>query len=379
MRQKEKNKVKQSLKTSPRVIVSGGGTGGHIYPAIAIADEIKSRYPKADILFVGAKGKMEMEKVPKAGYPIKELWISGINRSEKLKNLSFPFKLISSLYHARKIIKEFKPDFAIGTGGFASGPTLLMASWMGIPYYLQEQNSFPGITNKYLSKKARKICVAYDQMEPYFGEEKTVLTGNPIRTEMFKDIPTKKSAIAQFNLDPSKTTILSMGGSLGSRNMNNAWLRSVKELLDQDIQLIWQTGKLDIEKIKADPIAKHPNLYLTDFIYNMQDAYAAADIIVSRAGAIAISELCLVEKAVILMPLPWAAEDHQTKNAENLQKHGAAIIIKDTEADERLVKEALSLCKDQARIQQMQKNISQLKKPNATKDIVDLLLNDINE
>ena len=359
-----------------KFIVSGGGTGGHIYPAIAIADEIKRREPDAEILFVGANGRMEMEKVPKAGYPIEGLSISGLPRKISLDLIKFPFKVAFSILKARKIVKNFKPDMVIGTGGYASAPTLHAASGLGIPTLLQEQNSFPGKTNKSLARKASAICVAYSGLDKIFNSDKVIETGNPIRAEIFQQLPSKKEALEFFGLPEGKKTILSIGGSLGSRNLNKAWEEQIEEIKTaSDVQLIWQTGSSDYmgliqkEKLKSDSIK------ILEFIYEMRMAYAAADVIVSRAGAIAISELCLVGKPVILLPLPWAAEDHQTKNAEALVKENAAIMIKDPEANQKLVPTVLELLHNDSKMSNLAQNISQLAKPNATKDIVDIILN----
>ena len=370
--------MKPKSKTLHKFILSGGGTGGHIYPAIAIADEIKNRLPDADILFVGAKDKMEMEKVPKAGYPIKGLWISGIQRSNMLGNLSFPFKLASSLYNARKIIKSFKPTATIGTGGFASGPIMWAAAQSGIPVLVQEQNSYPGITNKLLKNKAFAFCTAYDGMGSYFPADKIHLTGNPIRNNLFNDLPEQSEAKKAFNLNPNKPVILSVGGSLGSRTLNNAWKNGINKVVSEDVQLIWQTGKLDFEGIKKNQELQKENIHITDFIYDMRKAYAAADIIISRAGAMAISELCLIGKPTILVPFPFAAEDHQTKNAENLVAHMAAKMISDKEAPQDLVNESILLIKDEARQKILSENILKMAKPNATKDIVDILFTQLN-
>ncbi len=363
--------------TSPKIILSGGGTGGHIYPAIAIADEIKNRLPNAQILFVGARDKMEMEKVPKAGYEIKGLWISGLQRKNMLANVSFPLKLASSLLESNKILKSFQPDIAVGTGGFASGPLLWAASQKKIPIVIQEQNSFPGITNKMLRNRAKAICVAYSGMDQYFPSDKIHLTGNPIRSELFTDLPDPLTAKQHFELNPHKPVILSVGGSLGSRTLNNAWTYGMDQLIENDVQLIWQTGKLEYEKIKSNPRSNHPNVYVTDFIYNMKSAYAAADIIISRAGAMAISELCLIGKPTILVPYPYAAEDHQTKNAESLVKDKAAIMIPDNQAVDNLVFQSIELIKDKNKQNSLANYIKKLGKPNATKDIVNIVLDNL--
>jgi len=371
--------VKKSSKISPKIILSGGGTGGHIYPAIAIANEIKSRFPQADILFIGAQDKMEMEKVPKAGYEIKGLWISGIDRANLLANLTFPFKLISSLWEAKNITNKFKPDIAIGTGGFASGPMMYVAAKKGVPVLIQEQNSFPGITNKLLKKEAFAICTAYDNMAKYFPEDKIHYTGNPIRADLFMNLPEQKAAKIELGLDPNKPLILSVGGSLGSRTLNNTWTHGIQELIDNDIQLLWQTGKLEWNKINSNSNLKHELIQITEFIYEINQAYAAADIIVSRAGAMAISELTLIGKPTILVPFPFAAEDHQTKNAESLSQHQAAILISDKEAEQKLTATAINLIKNKTEQKILSNNIKNLAKPNATKDIVDLIEEKLNE
>ncbi len=371
--------MKKSSKISPKIILSGGGTGGHIYPAIAIANEIKSRFPQADILFVGAKDKMEMEKVPKAGYPIKGLWISGIQRKNMLANASFPFKLIDSVWKSRKIVNEFKPDIAIGTGGFASGPMMYAAAQKGVPILIQEQNSFPGITNKLLKNKAFAICTAYDNMGNYFPKDKIHHTGNPIRSELFTNLPEQKAAKEKLGLNPNKPLILSVGGSLGSRTLNNTWTKAVQQIIDTDIQLLWQTGKLEWNKINSNQELKHELIQATEFIYEMNQAYAAADVIVSRAGAMAISELTLIGKPTILVPFPYAAEDHQTKNAESLVNAEAALMIKDKDAEEKLPQAAINLVQDVEAQKNLMVNLKRLAKPNATKDIVDLIQAKLNE
>lgn len=374
MKNEKDIQIKMTSKTSPKVLISGGGTGGHIYPAIAIADEIKRRLPNAQILFVGADSKMEMEKVPKAGYDIKGLPIAGFDRSNMKANLKFPFKVIKSLSLAKKIYNDFQPDLAVGTGGYASGPMLWIAGKNNVPYVLQEQNSFPGVTNKILKNKASAICTAYENIAQ-FPVEKVKYTGNPIRSEIFTNLPSKAEAIQQFNLHPDLPTLLSVGGSQGSRAVNNAWLEKLDELVASKVQLIWQTGKLDYQKIKSIVGDQYPTIHVTEFIYNMQDAYAAADCIVSRAGAMAISELSIIGKPTILLPLPSAAEDHQTKNAMALVQQEAAILIKDSEAKEKLVPTVIALANDGALKNKLSNNIKTLGKPNATKEIVDILLN----
>ena len=297
-----------------KFILSGGGTGGHIYPAIAIANEIKQRYPDSEILFVGAKDRMEMEKVPQAGYNIKGLWISGIQRKLTLKNLSFPFKLISSLWNARKIVKQFKPDVAIGTGGFASGPLLQVAASKGIPCLIQEQNSYPGITNKLLSKKVDKICVAYDNLERFFPEDKIIKTGNPVRQDLLDISSKKEEAIKHFNLVEGKKTLLVLGGSLGAKAINQLIERELDYLQTLNLQIIWQCGKLYYQTYKLYGNTKHVQVH--QFINKMDYAYAAADFIISRAGAGSVSELCIVGKPTVFVPSPYVAEDALTSVRE---------------------------------------------------------------
>ncbi len=316
-----------------KAIISGGGTGGHIFPALAIANAIKARYPDADILFIGADGRMEMEKVPAAGYPIEGLPIEGLQRKLTLHNFVVLFKLLKSQRMAKKIIRNFNPDIVVGVGGYASAPTLKAASGMGYRTLLQEQNSYPGLTNKMLSAKADVICVAYDGLEKFFTKEKIVFTGNPVRKVIEDMALTKAEGCAAFQLDPDKRTILSVGGSLGARTINETIKANLQYFKDNDIQLIWQTGKWFYkEAVEAVKNASADNIKVCEFISQMDSAYAAADIIVSRAGAIAISELCLVGKPVILIPSPNVAEDHQTKNALALANNGAAIMVRDAEA-----------------------------------------------
>lgn len=361
---------------SPRFIISGGGTGGHIFPAIAIADEIKHRIPNAEFLFIGSENKMEMEKVPQAGYAIEGLWISGISRSSMLSNFKFPFKVISSLVKSRKIIKSFQPNAAIGTGGYASGPALYVAAQANIPTFIQEQNSFPGITNRKLGNKAKGIFVAYEGMENYFPKDNLYVTGNPVRKSLFGTI-TQEQAKKELGLDPSKLAILSIGGSLGSRTINNFWKENSKIIADTNIQIIWQTGKLDYSDIKANNNLKHNNIFIFEFIKDMSVAYAAADIIISRAGAIAISELTLAGKPTILIPFPFAAEDHQTKNARQLVNANAAKMVKDSEVSQKLLSEIQNLCNDKKERELLSENIVKLAKPNATEEIVTHILNEL--
>ena len=359
----------------PRIIISGGGTGGHIYPAIAIAHAIKEKHPEAEILFVGAKGKMEMEKVPAAGFEIIGLTIAGLQRRLTLKNLSFPFKLIKSLNHAKKIIKDFNPDVAVGVGGYASGPLLKMAEKAGVPSVLQEQNSYPGITNKLLAKKAVKICVAYDNMERFFDKNKIILTGNPVRKDIVNITTSQEDAKKHFNLKPELKTILVIGGSLGARTINQSIEKSIPLFEENNIQVLWQTGKLYEENAKkavADSGTKHA--HPTAFIYDMDKAYAAADIVISRAGALSISELCLVSKPCILVPSPNVSEDHQTKNAMSLVNKKAAWLVKDTEALSILGGKAVELINNEDIKKELVENIKPLGKPNAANEIADEIL-----
>ena len=351
-----------------RVILSGGGTGGHIFPAIAIANEIKKLVPHADILFVGALGKMEMEKVPAAGYKIIGVSIAGLQRKLfTLANLKLPFLIIQSLLKTRKIISDFKPDVVIGTGGYASGPLLKAATSKGVPALLQEQNSYAGITNKILSKKANKICVAYEGMEKFFPKEKIILTGNPVRQDILNITATRDEAYEFFKLDKTKKIILVVGGSLGAKGINEAMSEGLKALADNHIQLIWQTGKLYFETAKQH-CAKYEskNIKAVDFITRMDLAYTLADVVISRAGAGAISELCIVKKPSILVPLPTAAEDHQTKNAMSLVNKNAAILIKDSETKSELIKEALALINNDALLHEISINCGMLARPNST-------------
>lgn len=352
-----------------KIILSGGGTGGHIYPAIAIADELKSRFPNAEFLFVGASDRMEMEKVPQAGYAIEGLWISGIQRKLTLKNLAFPFKLISSLLKSRKIINTFKPDVVIGTGGFASGPLLKTAISKGVPSLIQEQNSYPGITNKFLSKKADKICVAYEGLERFFPREKIVLTGNPIRKDLL-DIEHKHiEGKDAFRLIHSKHTLLILGGSLGARRVNQLIESKLDYFESQNIQLIWQCGKLYYDQYKQYDALE--NVQVHAFLNTMGMAYAAADVIISRAGASSVSELCVVGKPVIFIPSPNVAEDHQTKNAQAIADKHAAILIAERDLDTVFEDQFSELIASSEKRQELSQNIKQLALVNATKDIAD--------
>ena len=350
-----------------KYIISGGGTGGHIFPALAIANEIKKQFPEAEVLFVGSKNRMEMEKVPAAGYPIEGLWISGINRTKPLKNIMFPFKLISSLWKARSIIRKFKPDAVIGTGGFASGPILFMAQKKGIPTFIQEQNSYPGITNKLLSKKVNKIYTAYDNLTQFFAEEKIIKTGNPIRRELYDTQIDKATAAKHFGLEANKKTLLVVGGSLGARPINEAIEKILPELKKIGLQLLWQTGKNGFESYKKYD-GKH--IRSVAFIPEMKFAYALADVIISRAGAGTISELALVEKPAILIPSPYVAEDHQTKNAQALAEKNAAVLIPEKQVNEKLFAQIEKLFKEDDLYEKMSKEIKKLALPDATQNIV---------
>lgn len=356
-----------------RVIISGGGTGGHIFPAISIADEIKRRNPKSKILFVGAQGKMEMEKVPLAGYKIKGLPIAGFKRKLSFSNFLLPFKILKSLLKARKIIKNFKPQLVIGVGGYASGPTLKMANLMRVPTIIQEQNSFPGKTNRMLAKGASAICVAYKSSSNYFPKEKLVLTGNPVRANIINQSFTKSEAYEHFKLDPNKKTILVIGGSLGAKSLNLSIKRNLNKLNIPNIQVLWQCGKLYHSPMSRElNHHKNENIFLHQFISKMDYAYSVADIIVSRAGAISVSELCIIGKPVILVPSPNVTDDHQTKNALELVENEAAILVKDTEAREKLVGTCIDLINDDKLINKLSSQISGLAIVDSAKRIVDV-------
>ncbi len=362
--------------STKKFIISGGGTGGHIYPAIAIANELKNKFPEAEFLFVGAKDKMEMQKVPQAGYKIKGLWIAGLQRKLTLKNAMFPLKLISSLWNSYLILKKFKPNVVIGTGGFASGAVLQVANLLKIPTVVQEQNSYPGITNKLLGKKASVICVAYENLERFFPKDKIKLTGNPVRQDLL-DIDAKRSeAIAYFNLDDNKKTLLILGGSLGSRRMNQLIEKELDFLLQSGVQIFWQCGNFYMAEYKH--FAEKEGVQVVSFIDRMDLIYAAADFIISRSGASSVSELCLVGKPTIFIPSPNVAEDHQTKNAKAICDKNGAILIKETDLDsefETVFKDLISNEEQQIQISQ---NIKKLAKPNATKDIVDEIVKLLN-
>jgi UDP-N-acetylglucosamine--N-acetylmuramyl-(pentapeptide) pyrophosphoryl-undecaprenol N-acetylglucosamine transferase len=347
--------------------LNGGGTGGHIYPALSIANELKSQFPYCKILFVGAKDKMEMQKVPQSGYEIKGLWIAGIQRKLTLQNLMFPFKLMSSLYQSRKIIKQFKPDVVIGTGGFASGPLLQMANMLKIPTVIQEQNSFPGITNKLLAKKADKICVAYQGLERFFEANKLVLTGNPVRQDLIDIKKDKVNAFKRLQLNSNLKTVLILGGSLGARRINQLIEKELEFFKELGIQLLWQCGKLyenDYVKYNSE------NVKVVTFIERMDDAYQVADVIISRSGASSVSELCLIAKPVIFIPSPNVAEDHQTKNAQAIVNEKGAILIKEKDLETQFEHEFLKIFKDENLQKKLSFSIKKLAKPNATKTIV---------
>ncbi|MDP2060765.1 MAG: undecaprenyldiphospho-muramoylpentapeptide beta-N-acetylglucosaminyltransferase [Flavobacteriaceae bacterium] len=351
-----------------KFILSGGGTGGHIYPAIAIADELKKRHPDAEILFVGAKGRMEMEKIPQAGYTIEGLWISGLQRSLSLSNLSFPFKVIKSIFQSRKILNRFKPDAVIGTGGFASGPLLYAAASKKIPTLIQEQNSYPGITNKILSKKVNVICVAYENMERYFPKSKLLLTGNPLRSDLTGVMLKNKTAVTHFGLDSNKIIVLVLGGSLGARNINILIENNREYFIQKDIQVIWQTGKYYFNNYKK---YDRETIRVVPFINRMDLAYQAADIIVSRSGALSVSELSLVGKSVVFIPSPNVAEDHQTKNAKAIASQDAAILLEEKQAEKDFKSILSSLLESESERNLLGKAIKKLARPDAAQRIVD--------
>jgi len=376
-----------------RLIISGGGTGGHIFPAVSIANAIKELRPDAEILFVGAEGRMEMQRVPDAGYKIIGLPVAGFDRKHLWKNFAVLVKLMRSQWKARSIIKEFRPQVAVGVGGYASGPTLKTAGMMGIPTLIQEQNSYAGVTNKLLAQKARKICVAYDGMEKFFPAEKIIMTGNPVRQNLLNHTISREEAIASFGLEPSKKVILILGGSLGARTINRTLTAGLNVIRSNPhIQFIWQTGKIYIEQVKEaittatgeavrNPrIQAIPNLYVTDFIKDMASAYAAADLVISRAGAGSISEFCLLHKPVILVPSPNVAEDHQTKNALALVNKDAAIYVKDVEAKEKLLPAALETIANTEKLKSLSEQIAKLALPDSAtmiaKEVLKLAVND---
>ena len=357
-----------------KFILSGGGTGGHIYPAIAIADELKKRYPDAEFLFVGANDRMEMQRVPQAGYSIKGLQIAGIQRKLSLKNLLLPFKLLKSLYQAKQIIQKFQPDAVIGTGGYASAPTLKAAQWLKVPYFIQEQNSFAGITNKWVSKKANKIFVAYQNMEKFFPKAKIQITGNPIREGLTTIQDKNKNAFENFSLDENKFTLLVLGGSLGAKSINQLISSNLSFFQENEVQILWQCGKFYYDEYKEKQTGM---VQVRPFIENMNDAYAVADVIISRAGASSVSELCVVGKPVIFVPSPNVAEDHQTKNAQAIVDEKAAILIKETELKDNFQKIFLEIFNDKEKRKILSENIKALAKPNATEQIVDEIIKNI--
>lgn len=358
--------------TPKKFIISGGGTGGHVYPAIAIAISLKDLNPDNEILFIGAKGKMEMEKVPQAGFPIVGLWISGLQRKLTLKNLLFPLKLVVSLLRTFFVIIKFKPDAVVGVGGFASGPTLRVAAMLGIPVFIQEQNSFPGITNRIMAKKATKICVAYPGLEKFFPKEKVVMTGNPVRQDILELEDKKIVAYQHFGLDPHKKTLLVVGGSLGARSINLGIEKYLKDLIDLDIQILWQTGKS-----YTIPNDLPEGVKAKTFIEKMDLGYAVADFVVSRAGALAVSEIALVKIPAILVPYPFASEDHQTKNAKSLVDGGAAILLADSKVQDDLLKEVTELVQNETRSHEIKENIKQFGFSNSSKDIAKEIIDNI--
>lgn len=361
-----------------KLVISGGGTGGHIFPAIAIADALRRRCPDAEILFIGAQGRMEMERVPKAGYPIEGLWISGFTKD--LSVLSLPFKLVSSLTKARKILKRFKPDAVVGVGGFASGPTLKAASWLGIPTVIQEQNSYPGKTNRNVGQKAKAVCVAYNGLEKWFPKEKIHFTGNPLRGNINGQCD-RQEAATYFGVRADRPVILLVGGSQGALGINKGISAQLSAFKGTELQLIWQTGKTYITKAQEEvkALGLEDQVRPTVFIDRMDYAYSIADAVISRAGAMSISELALVRKPVIFVPLPTAAEDHQTKNAQQLVDAGAAIMVRNDETEQKLIPTMQELLADKARCEEMSKNIGMFARPNAADDIIDIILKAIEK
>lgn len=358
-----------------KIIISGGGTGGHVFPAIAIADTIKEKAPDTEFLFIGAQDKIEMEKVPQAGYPIEGLWISGFHRQLTWRNLVFPLKLISSLWKAHRLVRNFRPDVVVGVGGYASGPTLRVAARMGIPCLIQEQNSYAGVTNRLLAQHVQRICVAYDRMERYFPPEKLLITGNPVREAIQKSDAQREAGIQHFGLDLHKKTILMFGGSLGARAMNIAMARQL-QLLEHhpDVQLIWQVGKLYWDQYRESSMGQSAQVKVLPFIDRMDLAYAAADVVVGRAGALTISELCLVGKPVVLIPSPNVAEDHQTKNAQALVDKDAAIMLPDSQAEQGILKIPLELLQNPDRAKELGDNILKLARPHAAENIAQAVM-----
>ncbi|WP_341655988.1 undecaprenyldiphospho-muramoylpentapeptide beta-N-acetylglucosaminyltransferase [Blattabacterium cuenoti] len=358
----------------PKIIIGSGGTGGHIYPGIAIANELKKKIPKIDILFIGSKNHMEMREIPKWGFSIEKIWISGgKNKFFSLSSFIVSIQLIYSLFLANKIMKRFSPNIVIGTGGFVSFPTLYAAKKNKIPILIQEQNSFPGLTNRIFSRYANKICIAYEQAKKFFPQKKTIITGNPVRSEILH-LPSKETACIHLGLNIKNPIILSIGGSQGSNSMNNAWIKGLKRIIELDMQLIWQVGKLDFYKITNNKMSHHSNILFMEFIENIPVCYAAADIIVSRAGALTISEICLIGKPYILIPFPWSSNDHQNQNAKILEEKKAALIIKNEEIEKKLVNSVIKLVNDSSMKKKMSRNLLKLGKPKATNDIVNEIL-----
>lgn len=366
------------MNNNPKILVSGGGTGGHIFPAIAIANELKDKLPDVEINFVGAKGRMEMEKVPLAGFPITGLWISGFQRRITFKNLMFPFKVVLSLIKAKRIIKKFKPDIAIGTGGYASGPLLYSASKNGVPTLIHEQNAFPGITNKLLAKSVNKVCVSYPNMEKYFPKDKIIVTGNPIRKEIRNIKSTKKEGVDFFGLSEEKKTLLIIGGSQGAQKINTAVAHNLKQILGLNIQIIWQTGSSSLELVKEISDGNE-GVVVVEFIQKMDMAYAACDFIISRAGAIAIAEIIAARKPAIYIPLPSAAEDHQTKNAMSLVDGNAGLIVKESEIEIVLFETLKKLVEDNGLQKSIINNLASFSHPDAASDIANEVIKLINK
>lgn len=362
-----------SLSTAPRVIVSGGGTGGHIFPAISIANAVKERWPRAEILFVGAENRMEMERVPAAGYKIVGLPVAGFDRKNLFKNIPVVFKLLKSVRMAKKIVRDFQPDIAVGVGGYASGPVLKAAASKGVPTLIQEQNSYAGVTNKMLAKNAARICVAYEGMERFFPKEKIVLTGNPCRQDLVVSEENRQKGIGFFGLDPHKKTVLMVGGSLGAKTLNESIVKAFPLISGSDVQVVWQCGKYYYQAMlkRKDEGEIPANVHLLDFISRMDLAYSVADLIVSRAGAGSISEFCLLEKPVVLVPSPNVAEDHQTKNAQALVVKDAAVMVSDTEAPTQLFEIVLTLVNNENRLKTLSRNIAKLAQHDSAKRIVD--------
>ena len=357
-----------------RIIISGGGSGGHVYPAIAIADALKEKAVE-DILFVGASDKMEMEKVPAAGYKIEGLWISGLHRQRIWRNVSFPFKLISSLLKAKKIIEKFKPDVVVGVGGFASGPVLKMAQMKSIPTLIQEQNSYPGITNKLLAKDASKVCVAYPGMERFFDSSKLIYTGNPVRKDLINIEALKAEGIDYFDLDQNKKTVLIFGGSLGARSINDALYHNRSQMQElRDTQFLWQVGKVYYDEFKNSELQQIPNIKVLPFIDRMDLAYAAADVVICRAGALTISEMCIVGKPAVFVPSPNVAEDHQSKNAQSLVENDAAWMVKDSELKEQIPQKAIKLLKDIDAQKRLSVNMRKMAMPDAGNKIAEEII-----